>query len=272
MIKKLLAALGAVGGVLLGLQSIGVTPVAPGYDTGFHRSAACADAQGLCFSTDAGDLSVLATLRVHAPEADSAAGWQAMLTNGAALAVAADRVANGTWRLRIEKPDSSLRLSKFKWPSGVALQVWHRHPGSIRLEDWEVSPENASYDSRSRASWRTVWFWLLLGLLGIGLVSVVWDQLGKKPEELSVQALIAQLVRRTILEVQGDSDEETRKIRELLGKVLLGSVPVVEALREVEPESQGPRRQALFFKARARFLAHLDKLQQIFDTYRILLR
>jgi hypothetical protein len=274
LLKRLFTGLAAVSVILLALTKIGVTPIAPGLDTGFQQSSPCVRTT-LCLETDGGDLKALVTLWVRRSGVYPAA-WHAELSDGTRLAVRAEPVARQEWRLSIARPDTTSQLAKFSWPSGLTLKVWNDEMRALHLSDWRVDvPDREGYDSYERARWRKVWFVISLLLLIVGAIAAVSDRLSAKPVEpgeLDVGALRVKLVRATIAGVEGDSDAETVVFRSLLDDVLLGTLTVNQAILRVAPDRSMARRQQLWFTAQSRFLEQWDKLLVSLQGYRTLLQ
>src|SRR5437016_12009502 len=120
--KRIILALAAATTALVGLDRVGVTPIAPGYDSGLEWTQW--DSLGtrlFTLRTDAGDLDCLLHLKLRIGAA-SAPMFKAQLSDGQRLAVSSKRQTDGTWGVEISKamPDSTQR-AKFAWPSGVTL-------------------------------------------------------------------------------------------------------------------------------------------------------
>lgn len=270
-LKRTLAALGAVSAILLGLAEVGVTPVAPGVDTGLETVRVCR-AGALCLETDAGDLPVLVKLR-FGPTRGPAGAWKADLSNGTRLDVRVEPTPGPGHTLLLTHADSAESMAKFVWPSGVALRVWNERAPIPRLGHWRIIPEKGGYDSTGRARWRTVWFAVSLVLLFVGVAAAATEFAGgaggpaAPPQEPSVRSLAEELLRLTIAGVQGGNAEETRLVQQLLSSVLLGTLTVRQATEQVVPGWSASRQQQLFHTARARFVEQWTKVIEILSDY-----
>jgi hypothetical protein len=254
--KRKLAAAGAVSAILLALTRIGVTPVAPGLNTGLKQVMPC-KAGALCLETDAGDPRVLVKLR-FTPTHASLDGWRADLSNGTRLDVHRQTTRGGGPLLVIARADSAAALAKFVWPGGVALRVWHDRAPLPDLESWRVIPDKEGYDSSGRERWRTIWFGLSLVLLIAGIWAAVLEALDKKgptpaPTPWTIRALSEELIRLTIAGVAVDGPQETALVQRLLTDILLGTLTVRQAMDQAAPGLSRARQQQLFLLARSRF-------------------
>lgn len=260
------AALAALSAILLGLTEIGVTPIAPGTATGFRELQTCA-ADVLCFEADGGDLQALVTLQLRS--ADPGLGeWAAELTNGVRLHVDGRPVSSRETEIRISKPDSTLGLVKFAWPSGVALVV--RESGGQRpdLIGWRVDlPDREGPDTRLRARWRAAWTIICVVLLCIGAFAAVFEALRAGPGRPDVRELCSDLVRLTISQVNGRPSEEPEVMRALLVDVLLGTVPSHQAFLRYTERKSYARAKRIWFTARARFEEHWSNVLRILGAY-----
>lgn len=265
MTKRILAALGALGVLLLALSKIGETPIAPGYPTGFHPSASCPSPGALCFETDAEDVRVLVNLSLRQSGA-SVGTWTADLSDGTRLTARARRISGNLWNLRIAS-DTAGGWRKFLWQNGAVLTVRNQSASQLFLHDWTIYPEKASRDSKARARWRTIWFFICLAFFIVGAVAAVADQLTKQPERPELSRQILALIHSVVAEIEGTSEPETQQIRKLLELILIRGVPANEALERVAPGQSTVARSALFFRTRAKFRNHWLTLLTMLDDH-----
>ncbi|HET7234193.1 MAG TPA: hypothetical protein VFJ16_29535 [Longimicrobium sp.] len=264
--RRSLAALAALSALLLSLTKIGVTPIAPGSVTGFRQSRSCADGT-LCFATDRGNLTSFVTLRLR-PKSPPQSRWTAMLSDSTPLAVRVRPLTRGYVELKVVKADSSRRLAKFEWSSGLELILKNDAGGVYEVEDWRVDlPDREGADTLGRARWRTQWMIICLGLLGIGAFAAVFDALTKSARQPGVRDLCSDLVRLTISEVDGESAEDPKAMRELLTAVLLGTTPSSEAVARYAGKKSYARAKKVWFTARSRFQGHWFKVLHILEDY-----
>lgn len=270
LLKRLFTALAAVSAILLALTKIGVTPIAPGRDTGFRQSVPCIRTV-LCLEAGGGDLKAVVTLWVRRSSTSSGA-WHAELSDGTRLAVQASDVGRHDWKLVVARSDTVSKFAKFDWPSGLKLQIWNDELAALQLGDWRVDvPDREGYDSFGRARWRKAWFFISLLLLIVGAAAAVSDRWSAKPRKLDVGVLRADLVRVTIAGVHGDTDADTKMFRTLLEEVLLGTLTSNQAMQRLAPDRSKARQQQLWFTARSRFQEQWEKLLASLRAYSDLL-
>jgi hypothetical protein len=128
---------------------------------------------------------------------------------------------------------------------------------SPMLLDWYVFPSNKNFDSRRRAKWRAIGFHLSVWLLGFSLIGAVLEGIEKvreKHEPFSPQHCLESLIS----DLEGDSPEESKRMRRVLEKVLIEGVPVRSALDHLDLNE--PKKLKFWFATRGEFrsrLAHL---------------
>ena len=113
--KRIILVVSAVATVLLGLDKIGSTPIAPGTDLGVTwNKQTSAAAPSFAFTTDAGDIECV--LEVSLAGSKQLAPWDALLDPGLSLHVDA-AWEDEAWRLRISgKGKNAFNRPKFSWP------------------------------------------------------------------------------------------------------------------------------------------------------------
>jgi hypothetical protein len=263
-LKRIAVGLGAIALLLLGLDKIAGKPILPGRDTGFAwRAEGPANTQRLVLTSDAGDLTCVIELKAAGP--DSA--WNASLSSGAPLALAHSASGNGETLVTLSAAGKPPR-EKFLWPSGIDILLSPaRNPSSaLSVVDWTVYVTNDAYDSLARSKRRTIWRWICVFLLFIGLASAAHEALAKS--ETTAAPFTAQdCVVILIASVEGRNGEETKRMQTVLRKVLLEEVKVRYAIDTI-PLSP-IERQALWFRARARFLERLTSILVGLDKYKV---
>jgi hypothetical protein len=276
-LNRKLAAAGAVSAILLALTRIGVTPVAPGLNTGFKPVMPC-KAGALCMEMDVGNQHVLVKMR-FAATSTFPSGWRADLSNGTQLGIHQETAPGGGPVLVLTHADSTAALAKFSWPSGVALRVWHDKARLPDLKSWRVIPEKEGYDSTGRARWRRFWFIVSLAFLGVGVWAAALEALGKAPVSApppppplpppsrTVRELSDELVRLTISGISVDGPDNTALVQRLLTEILLGTLTVRVAMEQVAPGSTPARQQQLFHRARAQFREQWKKVIEILTEH-----
>jgi hypothetical protein len=191
-----------------------------------------------------------------------------MLSDSTPLTVRVRPQARGYVELMVVKMDSSRRLAKFEWSSGLELILKSDRGGVYQVADWRVDvPDKEGADTFGRARWRTQWMIICLGLLGIGAFAAVFDAFTKGATQPGVRDLCSDLVRLTISEVDGEPAEDPKAMRELLTAVLLGTTPSSEAVARYAGQRSYARAKKVWFTARSRFQGHWFKVLQILEDY-----
>lgn len=249
MTKKIILVVSAIAAALVGLDKIGVTPIAPGTDLRMTTTPAPASSgSGVRFRHDAGDAKVRFQIVVATAEA-GVPSWRASLA-GKKLEALAKPLEGRRWRLTItargpgDKDDQ-----KFLWPAGRELTVTAgpSHP-SLSLLDWRAFVQDGPFDSRRRAQWRRSWFWLSLIILGLSMAGGVYSLLGKDdtPEALTPEDLL----ERIILTIRGRDEEDTERIRALLQELTIRGAGRDSALDALGPWDKPLDRIQFFLRAK----------------------
>ncbi len=263
--KTVILAISAAAVVILSLDKIGVTPIAPGYNTRFQRVPS--NLPLLIFRTDAGDLDCWIRLRLKIG-GSGAATFSARLRTGAPLAAASRRVTDSVWVVEISKPSSdSAHRTKFQWQSGIELTVTPAagSPAIASVEDWQVFLRADQSDSMWRAKWRNGWFRISLGLIFIAIVAAIITAWPPAKPRASAMDICLGIVRS----IEGPTTQDTKLMRSMLEKVLDGT-PVRSAMEALRLDSQSRRAKTLWFAARGNFLHKLNELMGQLTRYRSL--
>lgn len=137
--RILVLGLSAAAGVIFGLDKVGVTPIAPGYDAGFKaRQRDSVTGQDLVLSTDVGDLNCWVQLRLRTAVPPSIG---VALANGIKLGVAEAPVGGGLHVVEItDRGKPGVRGAKFEWPAGIPIVVSLAWAGPVAavVEDWTI--------------------------------------------------------------------------------------------------------------------------------------
>ena len=253
-LKKIAIFLGAIALVVLGLDKIAGKPLLPGRDTGFewHLDTSTSSPR-LVLATDAGDISCVVELKIRS----QVSPWIANLSNGVALTVTQSALGPGETIIVLSAPAKSTQ-EKFVWPSSINVLVTpgRNSQGGLSISDWTVFVNNDAYDSLSRSKLRTIWRWICGVLLFFGLVSIGHEALAKSETGPPFTAQVC--VGILIDSVEGQDAVETKRMHTVLKKVLLEEVKVRHALGHI-PLSP-VEKQALWFRARSRFLDRLSSI------------
>jgi len=246
---------------LLTLDSVGVTPIAPGRDLSMEIEGSEAPPV-FVLRADDGDFDCLLELTIRAPK--SVGPWTAVLTDRSRLAVEAEW-EDGVWSLHVAAPPDEITRKKFAWRSGNSLTVSATGSEPAEVVDWRVYTEDGSYDSLDRSRRRQRWFYGSLVMWAFAVAGAVYGGLGerKKEEILTARDIVAQMIDA----VEGDDKEETKAMRKFLRKVLLDRAPTDEALAAAWPDPRKPsERWGPGFKARKRFQSRYTALRdQLID-------
>lgn len=251
-LRRLLIVLGTVALVLLGITQLGGTPIYKGYDTGFQATAGNTPIPTFVLSTDVGDLTCWLRMRVPATSTPVSAG----LSNGTPLSVYHERL-DGQDQWVAVVADGYKREEKFKWPSGTQLFLTLKHGDNAALNDWRVYLSDKDFDSKDRATWRTIAFYfaavcLVLGLVGTGLEA--YAKYEGKGSTFTHERYLEQL----ILSVEGNDPRETEWMQSILKKVSLHGVSAEDAIAPLPLKEY--QKQGIWFKARENFNRRLDWL------------
>ena len=254
--KILVLSLSVIGTTIFGLDKIGVTPIAPGYDVGFQWSQRSSPGSGqLILLADAGDLNCWVSLKIRGNILPGRS-MTAKLSTGRDLAVAGVKNSND-WTVEIFDPakDGSTR-TKFLWPSGIQLMLYFpvASASDTSLLDWRVYLKDKESDSLSKASWRNTWFWVSIGLLGLSIIGGIYGIMPERPEPFSPQGCIEQIIDN----IEGSSPRETKKMRVALQKVAIEGANVNEALEALG--LKGVEKLKFWFAVRKNFLSRLRNL------------
>lgn len=252
--------------LVLGLEKIGGSPIAPGFDTRLEAKFE-QTSQGnplLRITTDAGDLECRVQLRVSGlAGADRELAFHPRITrSGLPMVELAYRVGeSGTgWAdLEIGTRDLEDREdAKFLWPAGRALEVLiaSARPDQIILEDWHVYLSEGESDSRSKALRRRLWFWSSLTLLGLSLATALYTGMPRREQRGDP---LQECLKTLVSQIEGKSEEETRGMQELLRRVVFDGAGFKEALEGLRNRSSS-QRSVLWLQARSRFLQRLEEL------------
>jgi hypothetical protein len=256
-LRRVLIALVAPALLLLGLTQIGGTPISKGYNVRFNARIETKPKVAMILSTDSGDLVCWLKLRIPA----TFSTLSASLSNGTPLGVYQDsREGSSQWIAVVA--DAQKREEKFKWPSGATVVVYSSDPNppNLVLTDWRVFLTDKDYDSKGRATWRTIVFSVFLGLLGLAVIGGVLEGYSKLTEEsppLTPQRCVEFLIASTT----GTTSKETKWRRAILRDVLLEAVPVADTLKRIRLKEV--EKMALWFSTRRQFVNRLEILELI---------
>ncbi len=233
-----------LAGALLGLSKIGATPIAPGTDIGFAWRV---DQGDLHLTADSGELECWIRLDFERPVP---ADITASLSDGTGLKADAD----GT-TLDISAADSNLRArNAFRWPAGLRVDVHGTAlPG---VADWSVHLKKSQGETRARARWRRVLFWVFLCVLVVSLPAAIYKNW---PRGEKAPVTLGSVILGLIETMQGPTPEEADRKRRLLRQVVLDHVDPLDALKNLGLPPGSKARQ-FWLKTRSEFLYRLRSL------------
>jgi hypothetical protein len=262
--KRVVFICSTIFAVVLGLDTIGGRPIAPGFDTKL-RSSWSQTSQGfpvLRLETDAGDLQCWIRLRVSGAfqSEPSLNVLPRIIRSGVGPTDLIYRIGSsgaGWADLEVLAPGSP--QEKFSWPSGRALEVLFAsdHPLTFALDDWWIFLGEGEGDSQFKASWRHTWFWLSLGALILSVGTAIYT--GWPRAERTSKDPLKDCLRTLVAQVEGASVDKTRDMQALLLRVVFDGAEVREALEGLKGPT-GIRRSQVWLQARSRFLSRLAVL------------
>jgi hypothetical protein len=131
--------------------------------------------------------------------------------------------------------DPWVAIVKVRLASGATLFL---HPqdkssaSSLVIADWYVYPTNKTFDSRSRARWRSTIFKISLGLLAFALLGLILEGIDKArgKEEVRGPFSAEYCLRQLINRVEGDNPDQSEQMRAVLQKLLIEGVDLRDAV------------------------------------------
>lgn len=253
----MLSTLVVVSAALVGLTQIGGTPITPGHKTGFSYRVT---PSGLTSSTDVGDMDALVVLTIAGVRPNTK--WHATV-GGRPLALGTRVLRNGLTELRIAENDSFTYSTKFKWRSGTSVVLTPSPRHDVQLRNWRVYSAGASYDSRGRALWRRIWFWLWLGAFTVSTMRTAYT-MARVEKPASIRQQIDELFRTAIHDISGKHRRETRQIRSFLTTYFIDQKPLEEALTATLPKGKYTDRRGLLRKSMKAFHPRLEMMLEAF--------
>jgi hypothetical protein len=268
---RLILILSAVVGVAIGLEKVGAFKLSPETDIAFRWSpVTLADGRSaIRFTNDAGSLSCWLRLSVSSP---GVRPEEARLSAGDALALTVERWEPDRAELTVSKAPNPPAGGQFIWPAGVPIDVVWPSPSvaAAGLTDWTVHLTDKPSDSWAKARQRFWWTrisWCLLAIALIGAGVGALKESSEHQERVTPRGLV-----RTIVEgIEGPSRKETRQLRAVLTKVLLGGATVTEAMDALRVPATRSVRFQLLIRARTAFVGRLKRIQTELDGYAALL-
>ncbi|HET9282613.1 MAG TPA: hypothetical protein VFR24_11690 [Candidatus Angelobacter sp.] len=162
---------------------------------------------------------------------------------------------------------SSVAQDKFDWGSGATLFLYSQaNQTPLEIKDWYIFPNNKDFDSRHRAKWRALWFWISLAALLIACMGVIAERLSKEPSKPEFSAQFC--VKLLIESIDGKDSKESESMRWLLKKVLIEKTPVNAALSALPLKNLKKwERRGLWFRTADQFRKKLEELIIDLDQY-----
>jgi len=227
--RRFLLAVSAVAVLVLGLEKVGIYQFIPGGNTGFQFSP-LADGAGysLRHANSAGNLTSWVELIVRA-QGSASVGFKLRAWTGDPLAIVSRSLGERRFEVTISKQPNPPKGTPFVWGNGLELQIVGIDPRlPTTVEDWNVFPSAQAHDSlqlaRRRHQWTTVsWVLFVLGVIGAVLTAL-------KEKDATEPVTTRMLATAIVYDIVGESDEETKKLRVFMKKVVLEEVPVDQAL------------------------------------------
>jgi hypothetical protein len=253
ILRRCLIALAVPAAVLLGLHTIGETPISRASDTGFEWRLENSNRRLVLAADGDGNMTCSVKVKLRG----ELSGLTAKTSAGVPLAISIGPADRGERWVELTR-DATLSESKFEWLSGGLLYLDSANGGSdLRVLDWQVFPNNKAADSQFRALWRRRLFRIGLGLLCISLVGgflEAWDKISAKRTVFSSHQCIEML----IASIEGADAKESERMRLVLGKVVLEGAELQEAVAPLKLDfAEGYQ---LWIKAASRFRARLSTL------------
>jgi len=265
--RRILLVVSAVATVVLGLEKVGAYQIVPGGDLHLQSQPLAGAARpGLSLRNDAGNLTCWIRLVVRADRGQPTFGVPSW--SGDPLTIVPRALGANLHEVKISKQPNPPDGVPFLWRAGLPLDLETLgSPGvPITLEDWVVFPNNQPSDTRAKAQRRWWWTRISWGLLVLSLIGTVLTALKEKEERETVTTLT--LVRTIIISIEGQSQEETKKVRVFLTKVLLQDTPIAEALTSVGvPENDKVTRFRFLARATSLFLERIRVVEVELDRY-----
>jgi len=252
-LRRLLIAMAVPFGGLITLTQIGGSPVYKGFDTGFDVRPADLANSKLAISTDSGDLQCWVKLRLPL----RSQSFSANLSGGIPLSVYQESVHDGHQWVAISA-DGPKHEEKFRWPSGAILYLTTANGVSVMPSDWRVYLADKAYDSKGRAMWRRIALVFSIVFLCLFLTGGILEGLARTREEPPTLFTHERCLNELIMGTEGSSEQETEWMRSILRKVLLETMPVVDALAPIPLKYV--EKQSLWFRTRNQFRSRLKKL------------
>ncbi len=252
-LRLALMVLGAPALTLLALHQLGETPIARGYDTGFHWRVDVVNSRLVLSVQPEGDLSCW--VRIKIPQTKSP--LRAWTSANDEIQVRKESDEGGDQRIALEGKSQSPQ-GKFNWPAGVDVYVSTSDGAALRVDDWYVFPSNKSFDSKQRACWRGTLFWIATVLLLVALSGAVLeglDRLRPKRERFSPELCVKGIIRS----VEGFDSQETERMRGVLERVLIEGTRVEDALAPL-PFSNPHKAQQFWIRTAGQFRTKLEFL------------
>lgn len=252
-LRRTMAGIGAVAGILLVTQKIGTAPICPGYDLKFAVRTLPTKVE---LKADAdGDMKCWLELMVPVTSGE----LKAQTSTGIPLHVYDEARESRNPAERWVAVVKGAPEEKFEWPSGglVTLSTVSAPESNLVIADWYVNPSDKSYDSQSRAKWRRWFFRISAGLLGISLIYSFFAAFGEPKSESKAFGRQA-CIEGMIVRMEGADEKETEWMQGLLTKVLIEDATAESAVVSVPL----PRvlQLKLWFKTSKEFRTRLEKL------------
>ena len=248
--------LATIAATLLGLREIGGTPISRGYNTGFQWAPDPSHSRVMLTVEPEGDMVCWLRLRVPG----STSNLTAEISTGTPLTVLPQEKDGADQWFAVAKK-SLVTQDKFEWSSGATIYLYSQNKQTpFEIKDWYVFPNNKDFDSKHRAKWRSLWFWISLVALALSALWAVIERVAKeskessKTEPFSPQRCIEQL----IASIDGKDAEESERMRWVLKKVLIEGTAVNDAIGTLPLKKR--EQQSLWFKTAAQFRKKLENL------------
>ncbi len=237
---------------LLGLREIGGTAIFKGYDVGLKWHTY--PGKVVINADPEGNMTCWVRLKIRGASASYLSTTSA---NQRLRVYEEQQVADGRW-IAIVK-DGQTPEEKFDWPTGgtITLSTQPPSPDVLYVMDWYVFPSNKGFDSQERSRWRGLGFRISVALLVLSLIGGTLeavDKVREKREPFSPQICLQTLIRA----VEGNTPDESKRMRNLLERVLIEGVSVRDALGHLRLESV--KRWQFWFITRREFRSRLTYL------------
>jgi hypothetical protein len=252
-LRLFLIVLAAPATVLLGLHEIGSTPISKGYDTGFQWRAEPSSGRLILSAEAGGNMTCWIKLKIPTTSSRLTAETSAKVS----LQVSVQPVDQRYEWIKITK-SSATPEEMFDWPSGATLSIdFQDRPPDLKIADWYIFLNNKNPDSNDWSRRRRILFVMSLVLLVLSLAGVILEAIekyGAKRVPFSPQRCMELLIGG----IEGVNDQESERMKMILGKVLLEGATVPEALAPLK--LSWIDQQTLWFKTRRQFRSRLQFL------------